>query len=213
MTQSLRDDVRICRPSTALDDEEEQRCRRLSAPFLSLCRRYLSRNRGAGVDAMVEALERDPRGLAAFRRYEAAVALADFPKAKRRLVAQLVRRHAPERTLIIVPRIEDAFAIAMQDPVDVVLGARASEEQVARFRDGRLRILASSRVLDNDDLAPVRVGILTSANHISEEARHRFRRALRSRNDAPAILYELTTASSFWGGDDLRGASPTPAPG
>src|SRR5690606_2057861 len=88
------------------------------------------------------------RALAAWRRSRQIVAL---PAAKRALVAQLLTRHQEGKVLIFTPDNPSAYEIARSElvmPLTCDIERRERDEVLERFRRNELRVLVSSRVLN-----------------------------------------------------------------
>lgn len=99
----------------------------------------------------MQELARTADGRQMIRDYQRAVQIASLPAAKRELTTHLLQRHRDTRTLVFTALAEHAYAISMDNLIPVITaeisrGERA--EILARFGEGRLRALASARVLN-----------------------------------------------------------------
>ncbi len=183
-----------------LDEQERIRYETLSQPFTALRRLYFRRHWGTRYEDMLKAVGATPEGRAALRDHAAAVQLACFPKAKRALISSLLRRHRTDRTIIFTSRVEDAYHVAEHDLVAVITGEVGTRERtriLEKFKDGRLRAVASARVLNEGiDVPDARVAIVASGSLGAREHVQRIGRVLRPAPGKRAIVYELVTRNT-----------------
>jgi superfamily II DNA or RNA helicase len=214
-------ELSVVRVPVELDEQERARYDRLAAPFVDLRRRYFRRACGGAYDEMLRAIGSTSDGRAALRDYAQAVQIACFPRSKRVLISALLQRHRADRTIIFTARVEDAYQIAERELVAVItseVGARERERILAKFRDGRLRAVASARVLNEGvDIPDARVAIVASGTLGAREHVQRMGRVLRPAPGKRALVYELITqatvdermARSRWSGRARSQAWPT----
>jgi superfamily II DNA or RNA helicase len=193
-------ELSVVRLPVELDVEERAAYERLSAPFAALRRQFFRERRGASYDEMVRAVGSTAPGRAALRDYSAAVQTACFPKAKRALITALLQRHRADRTILFTARVEDAYEIAERELVAVItseVSARERERILSKFKDGRLRAVASARVLNEGiDVPDARVAIIASGTLGEREHVQRIGRVLRPAPGKRALVYELVTQAT-----------------
>jgi superfamily II DNA or RNA helicase len=193
-------ELSIVRLPVDLDPEERVAYERLAAPLARLRRAFFREWPRASYDEMLRTLGTSPEGRAALRDYAAAVQLACFPKAKRGLISLLLQRHRGDRTIIFTGRVEDAYEIAERELLPVIsaeVSSRERERILAKFRDGRLRAVASARVLNEGvDVPDARVAIVASGTLGEREHVQRIGRVLRPAPGKRAIVYELVTQAT-----------------
>lgn len=193
-------DLSVVQIPVELDVAERERYERLSRPFAALRRLFFRRHWGAAYDEMVRVVGSTPEGRAALRDHAQALQLACFPKAKRMLVSDLLARHRDDRTIVFTARVEDAYDVAERDLIPVIsgeVGARERERILTKFRDGRIRAVASARVLNEGiDVPDARVAIVASGALGAREHVQRVGRVLRPAPGKRAVVYELVTRAT-----------------
>jgi superfamily II DNA or RNA helicase len=163
--------------------------------FLKEANIYLSS--AQGWQRFVQASARSKAGRKAMLAHREARAIAFGTEGKIRILADLLAKHFPERTLIFtddnatVYRISQAFlipAITHQTPV------KERHEILTKFKQGDYKTLVASRVLNEGiDVPDARVAIVLSGTGSTREHIQRLGRVLRKGNDPTkfAILYEV----------------------
>lgn len=181
--------------------DERERYERLVAPFASLRRLFFRQHRGAGYEEMVRVVGSTAEGRAALRDHAAAVQVACFPRAKQALVSTLLARHRADRTIVFTARVEDAYRVSERDLVPVITGEVGAQERdriLAKFRDGRVRAIASARVLNEGiDVPDARIAIVVSGSLGAREHVQRIGRVLRPAPGKRALVYELVTRGTL----------------
>jgi superfamily II DNA or RNA helicase len=194
-------ELSVIRLPVDLDLEERERYERLASPFATMRRLFFRQNRGAGYDEMVRVVGTSVEGRAALRDHAAAVQLAGFPRAKGALVSALLARHRSDRTIAFTARVEDVYRIAERDLVPVItaeVGPRERDRILAKFRDGRVRAIASARVLNEGiDVPDARVAIIVSGSLGAREHVQRIGRVLRPAPGKRALVYEIVTRETI----------------
>jgi superfamily II DNA or RNA helicase len=132
------------------------------------------------------------RAIAAFRRTQKLLA---FPRAKQLALGRLLERHGNDRTLVFTGDNETAYQIARTHlimPITCDIGRKERERALAAFRDGALRTLVSSQVLNEGiDVPDADVGIVVAGRGGEREHVQRIGRLLRPRPGKRATIYEL----------------------
>jgi superfamily II DNA or RNA helicase len=122
-------------------------------------------------------------------------------RAKLALVQSLLQRHADDRLLIFTADNSAAYTLSRRLLIpaitcDIVRAERAAV--LGRLRQGRLRALISSRVLNEGiDLPEARVGIIVGGAQGRREHVQRVGRLLRPRPGKRAVIYELIARETF----------------
>jgi len=138
------------------------------------------------------------RALAAWREARQLLALTD---AKRRALQALFARHRDARVLVFTADNASAYAIAREHlvmPLTCDIGRAERDDVLGAFRQGRLRALVSSRVLNEGldvpdaDIAVIVGGALGVREHVQ-----RVGRLLRPRPGKRALVYELVTRQTL----------------
>jgi superfamily II DNA or RNA helicase len=198
-------DYRRDRLFVKLDEQEREEYDACYLPFSEARRDWRERNRdGAWGDFMRE-LSRSAEGRRLIQDYQRAVSLASFPKAKRSLTTRLLCRHADTRSLVFTALADHAYSISMDNLIPVVtaeIGRAERAEILSQFAEGKLRALASARVLNEGiDVPDATVAIVVAGALGTREHIQRIGRVLRPRPGKRALIYELITEKTL---DDER---------
>jgi superfamily II DNA or RNA helicase len=163
--------------------------------FLTEAKIYL--NSTQGWQRFVQASARSKAGRKAMLAHREAKAIAFGTTGKLRVLADLLTKHYPERTLIFtddnatVYRISQEFlipAITHQTPV------KERHDILTRFKQGEYRTLVASRVLNEGvDVPDASIAIVLSGTGSTREYIQRLGRVLRKGKDPNkrALLYEV----------------------
>jgi superfamily II DNA or RNA helicase len=198
-------DLEVTRLAVRLTAAEGEEYLRSVRPFDELRAAFARASPGADWASLMSALGRSAAGRSAIAGFHRAVAVASFPEAKRTLAAALLRRHYEDKVLVFTAGVDAAYRVA-RDCLVPVLTAHVSrgerESVLARFRDGRLRAIVSSRVLNEGLNVPdARVAILIGGALGTREFVQRIGRVLRPAAGKRAQVYELVTSGTI---DDRR---------
>jgi superfamily II DNA or RNA helicase len=136
--------------------------------------------------------------LAAWREARQLLALTD---AKRRALQVLLARHRDARVLVFTADNASAYAIAREHlimPLTCDIGRPERDAVLAAFREGRLRALVSSRVLNEGlDVPDADVGVIVGGSLGEREHVQRVGRLLRPSPGKRALAYELVTRQTI----------------
>jgi superfamily II DNA or RNA helicase len=195
----------VVRLGVRLSPDERAEYERSYRPFAALRAAFFRGNPGADWVSCLRAMARTAEGRAAIAGYRRAVAIASFPAAKRRLVEELLARHAGDKTLVFTASADDAYEVSAANLIPAIVADIDRDERedvLRRFRDGRVRALVSARVLNEGiDVPDARIAIVVGGALGSREHRQRIGRVLRPGPDKRAIVYELVTCDTL---DDAR---------
>jgi superfamily II DNA or RNA helicase len=210
--------VTVMKLPVRLDENERAEYDARTRAFLEMRRTFMRLYPGADIATMLRGLGRSFEGRRALRDRARALELASFPGAKRMLLRTLLARHRDDRTIVFTAFAENAYAAARDNLVPVITGdtnAAERQEILTAFREGRVRAIASARVLNEGiDVPEARVAIIVAGTLGAREHVQRIGRVLRPGPDKHAIVYELITLDT----SDARRASmrarhaPQPSP-
>jgi superfamily II DNA or RNA helicase len=126
--------------------------------------------------------------------------IAYFPRDKRSIVRSLLVRHRSDPTIVFTARTEDAYRVATDSLVPVItaeVGARERARILEKFKDGRVRAIATARVLNEGvDVPDARVAIVVAGTLGAREHVQRIGRVLRPSPGKRALAYELVTVDT-----------------
>lgn len=132
------------------------------------------------------------RALASLRAARRIVSRAE---SKRHAVARLLERHRGDRVLVFTEDNASAYEIAREHlitPITCHIGRRERDRALAGLRDGTLRALVSSRVLNEGlDVPEAEVAIVAGGALGVREHVQRVGRVLRPAEGKVATVYEL----------------------
>jgi superfamily II DNA or RNA helicase len=145
------------------------------------------------------------RALGAWREARQLLALTD---AKRRALGMLLARHRDARVLVFTADNASAYAIAREHllmPLTCDIGRPERDAVLDAFRQGRLRALVSSRVLNEGlDVPDADVALIVGAAMGEREHVQRVGRLLRPGPGKRALVYELVTRQTLEVGQAWR---------
>jgi superfamily II DNA or RNA helicase len=178
-----------------LNIEERAAYEESLAIFRRTHRPFVASNPGASwVDFVRAASQTDSgrRALAAWRRSKAILA---FPSGKRSALARLLERHRDSRVLVFTGDNETAYGISRQHlimPLTCDIGPAERAETITRFREGKLRALVSSQVLNEGfDVPDAEIAVIVAGRLGEREYVQRVGRLLRPAPGKRARIYEL----------------------
>ena len=149
---------------------------------------------------LVRAIAGTSDGRRALRTNAEALELASFPRAKRRLVGELLSRHGGHKSIVFTAYAENAYRLALDNLVPVITGETGARERpyiLDQFSKGALRAIASARVLNEGiDVPDARVAIIVAGTQGAREHVQRIGRVLRPSPGKQALVYELVTAET-----------------
>ena len=197
--------LEVTRLAVRLSSAEREEYTRSFRPFSELRAAFARASPGADWASLISALGRSAAGRAAIAGFHRAVAIASFPEAKRTLAAVLLARHRNDKVLVFTASVDAAYRVGRDCLVPVItadVSRRERESVLTRFREGRLRAVVSSRVLNEGlDVPDARVAILVGGALGTRELVQRIGRVLRPAAGKRAQVYELVTSATI---DDRR---------
>lgn len=143
---------------------------------------------------------RSREGRAAFAAWRESRRLVHASEAKLAVLSELLRRHADGRALIFTSDNATVYDISRRLLVPAITHKTPMAERKAllsAFADGDIRVLATSRVLNEGvDLPSADVAIVLSGTSTVREHVQRLGRILRKKEGKQAVLYELVAAGT-----------------
>ncbi len=138
-----------------------------------------------------------PEGRVAMEAFRTTRRILALTEAKERLLARLLHRHRDAKTLVFVGSNEAAYRIARRFlvmPITCDIGRDERARALERFREGSLRVLVSSRVLNEGiDVPDAEVAIVLGGALGGREHVQRVGRVLRPSPGKRAVIYELVS--------------------
>lgn len=155
---------------------------------------------GATWDTFVASAVRSEEGRRALAGWRSSRELLAYPEDKRRVVRELLTRHASSKTLIFTQDTRTAYDIASEFlvyPITHEIGRSERELALSRFKSGEANVLVSAQVLDEGlDVPEAEVAILVGGSSSSRRYVQRIGRVLRPADGKRARVYELAVAES-----------------
>jgi superfamily II DNA or RNA helicase len=178
---------------TAEEQARYQQCREIYRHFLST--RNISLDGVEGFRRFLFLAHRSEEGLAALRAYREQKRIVQEASEKFRVLAELLQRHAGERTLIFTANNATVYAIARQFLLPAMTNqtkARERKEILKRLQGGEYLAVVTCQVLNEGvDVPSASVGIILGGTGSTTENVQRLGRILRKHGDKRAILYEI----------------------
>ncbi len=194
-------DYEIRTIEVALTEDQKREYEKLITPF----RRYLKEKKlgSNAFQKMIYRVNQDPQARAALMAYQKARLYAFNLPSKLEIVENLLEKHLKQgdqvlifsESVTFVERLSRLFLIPM-----IVHHTPASEREwiLEQFKRGKIRVLASGKVLDEGiDVPSANVGIIISGSGQKRQFIQRLGRLLRKKDDDRlAILYDIVTKDS-----------------
>jgi superfamily II DNA or RNA helicase len=194
-------DLDMVRIHVALEADEREAYVRDHEPFTELRREIRRVHPDADWKTCMALIARMPGGRDVLAGQQRASELATFPRAKRRIVHDLARRHWQDRTLLFTATAEQAYSLGSELLVPVITAETTREERLDildRFRRGVVRMICSARVLNEGiDVPEANVAIIAGGTLGAREHIQRIGRILRPAQDKRATAYEIVTIETM----------------
>lgn len=210
--------VTMVKVPVRLDANERSEYDTRNRAFQEMRRTFMRLYPGADITTMLQAFGRTLEGRKALRDHARALELAGFPTAKRSLLRTLLERHRDDRTIVFTAFAENAYVAAQDNLIPVITGETSAKERqdiLTSFREGKVRAIASARVLNEGiDVPEARVAIIVAGTLGPREHVQRIGRVLRPAPDKHALVYELITmgTSDAWRAARRAKHAPHPSP-
>jgi superfamily II DNA or RNA helicase len=183
-----------------LTPEERSRYKAGRATFASQYSSFMRALPGATWDTFVASAMRSDAGRSAVAAWRRSRELLAYPEDKRRVVKELLMRHAASKTLIFTQDTRTAYDIATEFlvyPITHEIGRSEREFALARFNTDGANALVSAQVLDEGlDVPEAEIAIMVGGSSSSRRYVQRIGRVLRPAGGKRARVYELTVTDS-----------------
>ena len=183
-----------------LTDDEREEYRRCHGAF---CAVYAEFRRAGGrawgdFQRLAAKSKAGREAVAGFHRARRVVSTA---REKLTLAGDLLRRHAGDRVLIFTADNAAAYTLSRELLIPAItcdIGRKEREDVLGALREGRVRAVVSSRVLNEGvDLPDARVGVVVGGSHGAREHVQRVGRLLRPQQGKRAVVYETVARDTF----------------
>ena len=188
-------DFDVVRIPVALTDREQatyHECSRLVRHFV--LRRRKERPGYTWRDLCNEC-GRDPAARQAMKAYHLKRSIEDRAAEKLRVLEDLFRLHAGQRTIVFAGSNAMAMAVSRRFLLPTILSHTRKRERLEvlqGFAAGRLPVLVANRVLDEGvDVPEAKVAVVIGGLASTRQAKQRLGRVLRKTGPARAVLYEV----------------------
>ncbi|WP_393971710.1 DEAD/DEAH box helicase family protein [Oxyplasma meridianum] len=193
-------DFSIIRIPVELNDEEEEEYRTNREIFLRYIRRERIRLKGPWDFEKFIMRSWNPEGREALLAWRRSREIAFSARVKIDTVRYVLSRHRGEKTIIFTEDTDTAYLISREFLVPALTYLTPGPERkeyLDMFREGKVTVLATSRVLDEGvDVPDATIGIVLSGSGSARQYRQRLGRILRPGSEKKAVLYEIVTKST-----------------
>ncbi len=183
-----------------LTPDERSSYKAARATFSAAYSSFLRALPGATWDTFVASAMRSDAGRCALAAWRTSRELISYPEDKRRVVRELLMRHASSKTLIFTQDTRTAYDIASEFlvyPITHEIGRSERELALARFNGDEANVLVSAQVLDEGlDVPEAEIAIIVGGSSSSRRYVQRIGRVLRPAHGKRARVYELAVADS-----------------
>ncbi|HEX7599270.1 MAG TPA: helicase-related protein, partial [Polyangia bacterium] len=172
----------------------------LMATFQQILRRFRAIDPHANWQEFARAAAKTNDGRRALAAWHRSRQIVAFPEAKRRMLTNLLSRHAASRVIVFTGDNTTAYATSREHlimPLTCHIGRKERERALDLFRQGKLRALVSAQVLNEGlDVPDAEVGIIVAGSKGEREHVQRVGRLLRPMPGKRAIVYELVVRAT-----------------
>ena len=198
----------IVRIPVELEQEEEEEYERNHAIFVSYLRRHRITMKGPWDFQKFIMSSWNPEGREALTAWRKARKIAFNARVKKDIVRYVMRKHAGTKMLIFSDDTESAYMISKEFLIPCITYLTPGPERkmyLDMFRNGEVRALTTSRVLDEGiDVPDASVGIVLSGSGSTRQFRQRLGRILRPSNGKKAVMYEIVAKGTSEYGTSSR---------
>lgn len=153
-----------------------------------------------GWQKFIQVASRTPQGKQALRAHREQKSLCNASDAKLLEIWKILSKHTAERVIVFTNDNAMAYKIGREFLLPVITHhSKAAERKylLTEFREGRLSVLVTSRVLNEGiDVPEASVGVVVSGTGSVREHVQRLGRILRQRPGKRARLYEIIAADT-----------------
>ena len=170
-------------------------------PFIAAFRAFSRGRAYHSWSGFVDAAARSTAGRELIRGFCAARRIVAAAQAKAIVAEGILRNHPDDRLLFFCAENGAAYALSRQLLIPAVtcdITRRERASILERFRDGQLRALVSSRVLNEGiDVPDARVAVVLGGRFGTREHLQRIGRVLRPAPDKTAVVYDVIARGTF----------------
>lgn len=183
-----------------LSNDERARYEEARRSFAATFASFQRAAPGADWQAFVAAAMRSEDGRRALAAWRTSKEILAYPEDKRRILRELLSRHADRRTLVFTQDNRTAYEIAREllvHPITHEIGRGERARVLARFDAGDVNVLVSAQVLDEGlDVPAAEIAIIVGGSASARRHVQRVGRVLRPAPGKRARVYELAVADS-----------------
>ncbi len=179
-----------------LDEEERERYDAARQTYLNFIRMHgirMGTKRGWG--DFMRACAFEPGGRAALKAHREQKVVTQSCRGKREQIRKILRMHTNDKVIIFTADNDTVYALSQALLVPAMTHHSSTKERAAilqAFADGRVRVIVTSRVLNEGvDMPDANVAIILSGSGSVREHVQRLGRILRPRPGKVALLYEI----------------------
>ncbi len=190
----------VVRVPVALADDEQasyDQCTRQVRHFITERRKQ---HPGYGWRELCAESGRDAAARLAMKAYHVKQAIEDRAAEKLRVLEDLFRLHAGQKTIVFTGSNAMALAVSRRFLAPTILSHTRKKERLAvleGFAGDEFPVLVANRVLDEGvDVPAAKVAVVIGGQGSTRQAKQRLGRILRKTGNAPAVLYEVVCEST-----------------
>ncbi|AAT43907.1 DEAD/DEAH box helicase family protein [Picrophilus oshimae] len=150
----------------------------------------------------------NPEGREALMAWRRSREIAYNPKGKIEYLRYILSKHPGKKTIIFSEDTNTAYMISREFLVPALTYLTPPKERkryLEMFRDGRITVLATSRILDEGvDVPDASIAVIMSGSGSTRQFRQRLGRILRPAPGKESILYELVSSNTYEYGTSRR---------
>jgi len=185
---------------TRLTRDERARYDAAHGRFAATFSAFRRTSPGADWKTFVAAAMRSQEGRDALACWRASKEILAYPDDKRRVLRELLRRHAEQRTLVFTQDNWTAYEIAREllvYPITKDIGRTERASVLQRFRAGDINVIVSAQVLDEGlDVPEAEIAVIVGGSASVRRHVQRMGRVLRPKAGKRARVYELVVADT-----------------
>lgn len=198
----------IIRIPVDLEEEEEIEYRRNHDIFISYLRKHRITMRNSWDFEKFILTSWNPEGREALIAWRKSREIAFNSRVKIDAVRYVLSKHRERKTLIFTEDTASAYLISKEFLVPCITYLTPGPERkkyMQMFREGRISVLVTSRVLDEGiDVPDASIGIVLSGSGSTRQFRQRLGRILRPSAEKHAVMYEVVAKGTSEFGTSKR---------
>lgn len=183
-----------------LDHDERERYQADYRRFSEVYRRFVRANPAASWRDFTSAAAATAEGRVALNAWRRSKKLISLTRKKSRAVSEILARHRGGKVLVFTADNDAAYALARRElvmPITCEIGRKERTSALDRFREGKIRVLVSSRVLNEGlDVPDASVAVIVGGTRGEREHVQRIGRLLRPEPGKRAVVYELVSSGT-----------------